>query len=426
MPPTVEEIPLPTDRKGEAVRWLESKGFRPRTPSIHSSDYELVLSDPFLYYLTRRLGLARALSWSKALNRGSWLHSRAHLLWKEDATTGTLPLEDAQRLRSLFNSRLEELKEISRSQGITGDPARSILDREQRDFLCAMGWFDAAKLVTVPHGYGNIPAALRAAHFKHLGSELEITYLDPSWPGTPLVVTIDDLLYHQSQDTLWIVDWKSCDESPKIRLASCPLEHQTWLYSYVLSEDLRDPASSLRTRFSLPASTKFGGFIHVAVQKPTIDICSKDCNYTLTDFTPSRGKNKGITRQEKEHYGEPRLENYIARCREWYLGEGEYANLAAERADDPPVNFSFTHALLLSDPDFLDRFRARMNLIHQYATCRPWPSNFPENPSSIRPYGTLSNFAPFYLSSIAHWPEVVQRNGFIISHRDDRTLESPQ
>ena len=60
----------------EARDWLESQGLVAKEPAIRSSDYETILSCPFQYYLSRRLGLVSALRWSAALSRGSWFHKR--------------------------------------------------------------------------------------------------------------------------------------------------------------------------------------------------------------------------------------------------------------------------------------------------------------------------------------------------------------
>ena len=71
MPPNQEPQPLPTDRAKSARIYLEPEGLVARVPSIRSSDYGSALSDPFGYYLRRRLGLTPPLLYSEALARGS-------------------------------------------------------------------------------------------------------------------------------------------------------------------------------------------------------------------------------------------------------------------------------------------------------------------------------------------------------------------
>ena len=74
MPPETKTLKTPTTRGLTAYDYLRHHGITDQPPTLRSSDYESCLSDPFRYYLTRRLGIYPALSWSKALNRGSWFH----------------------------------------------------------------------------------------------------------------------------------------------------------------------------------------------------------------------------------------------------------------------------------------------------------------------------------------------------------------
>src|SRR5262245_38856440 len=74
---------------GDLATLLEA-GFQIRTPPLRSSDFELVCSCPFSYYLRIRLGLSRSLSWSAALSRGSWFHKRLEKLYDSDGASAHL------------------------------------------------------------------------------------------------------------------------------------------------------------------------------------------------------------------------------------------------------------------------------------------------------------------------------------------------
>jgi hypothetical protein len=50
------------------------------------------------------------------------------------------------------------------------------------------------------------------------------------------------------------------------------------------------------------AARSFDILLHLAVQKPTIKFGQNDRPSREIEFTPTRGKNKGITRTEREYY----------------------------------------------------------------------------------------------------------------------------
>lgn len=414
MPPSTSEVQPPTGRD-DCLEWLEKHGVVAREPSIRSSHWEQVLGDPFKFYLTSRLGIIPALSWSAALSRGGWFHERAALLW--DEYQGTLANESRTKLERSFSDRMEELGEICAAQGLTNEGRRAVLDRETTDYQCAVGWYEAAAGVKVSPSHGTLGEFLRRDYFTRVGdSELALTYTDRRYPKCPLVCTLDALLYHQKQNSLWVVDWKTCSESPKVRLATCPLEQQTWQYMWVVRELLRE--GGLQKQLNLPADVQLGGMIHVAIQKPTISLGQQDRACTV-DMTPLlSGPRKGLPRNEKKYTGEPLLENYIKRCSDWYRGEGEYLHLKPLRESDPPVNLSFSYSSLL-DKGTESEYHDRLEMIYKYATCHPVPSNFPRSATGIRAYGKLSPYAPFYLTEPAVWPEVMRREGFMIAHRDE-------
>src|SRR6185312_8257420 len=68
-------------------------------------------------------------------------------------------------------------------------------------------------------------------------------------------------------DVLWIVDFKTCEESPKVRLETCPFEFQTRHYLAIASKIF----GAIKAKYKLADKVTFGGMIHVCIQKPTID-----------------------------------------------------------------------------------------------------------------------------------------------------------
>ena len=413
MPPKTKDLPVPTTRGKDAKEWMEYHGYVATSPSIRSSDYEGVLHCPFQYYLSRRLGLTPALRWSKALSRGSWFHSRFEF-YKEDKGVASELMEER------LQDRLGELTEICASLGIVGSSRDTVLEREHKDFSCAMGWFDACWDLPFGSKQTTFNSFLNQPHFRPLGSEVGIRIQLPSSSNSKRVQVValyDLLLYHEVQNTIFIVDAKTCSESATTRVVTCPLEFQTQHYMMILKHAL--DTGKLQDKFNLPPDVGVGGMIHLAVQKPTIEFGMKDRNYEEHQHTLKSGPRKGQIEIRKTYSGEPQLSNYIQRCNNWYTATDEYEHLAPKWASDPPVNISLTYGSMLLDESYTQEYESRLKIVADYARCPPLPQNFPRSMSHLRQYGKLSPFAPFYMLPPVEWPSLIKKEGFIQLDRDE-------
>jgi|TARA_Y100000310_G_scaffold97213_1_gene94896 hypothetical protein len=413
MPPEIEACPIPTGRGADAQKWMEYHGYVDTTPSIRSSDYEGVLHCPFQYYLSRRLGLSPVLRWSKALSRGSWFHRRLELYRETPSAT-------AEYLAEMLSDRLDELKEICETIGIKGESKDRILDREKKDYSCAIAWYEIAMNLKIPQNIPTINSFLTQPHFRHLGSEVGIRLHMPythKAKNVSLTGMYDLLLYHEEQNSIYIVDAKTTAISPEERLITCPLEFQTQHYMMVLNFAIEQ--GLIQKHYNLPDDVRVGGMMHIAVQKPTIEFGMKDRDCEEYEHELTRGPRKGQIEIRKNYEGEPRFENYLVRCSDWYRGQGEYEHLAEKWASSPPINYSLTYGTLLQDEDYLDEYYARVALIRQYIQCKAIPKNFPRSASHLRQFGRMSPFTPFYLTPIKEWPDIIKAESFMQIDRDE-------
>jgi len=414
MPPEVENVPIPKGRGQDAQRWMEYHGIVDTTPSIRSSDYEGVLHCPFQYYLSRRLGLAPALRWSKALSRGSWFHKRLEL-YRETPEV----IKNATSV--MLDDRLEELEEICQAIGIKGESKDKVLDREKKDFDCAMAWYEVSMNLQIPQQ--KVPTVhefLKQDHFRHLGSEVGVRLHMPSDHRSGkvrLTGMYDTLLYHTEQNSIYIVDAKTTAASPEERLITCPLEFQTQHYMMTLKLSLE--AGLLQPIYDLPKDVRVGGMIHIGIQKPTIEFGMKDRDCEEYEHTLTRGPRKGQVEIRKNYSGEPRFENYLLRCEDWYRGQGEYEHLAERWAMSPPINYSLTYGTLLEDEDYEDEYYARVELIAKYVKCKAFPKNFPRSTNHLRQFGRMSPYTPFYLTPVKEWADIIHAESFIQVDRDE-------
>jgi len=399
MPPKTKPIPFPTTDGKDSREWLEAHGLVARQPAIRSSDYESVLHCPFQYYLSRRLGLVQSLRWSEALSRGSWFHKRFEYY--------NLPASEAKKkMEEDFEVREKELTEICHTRGIKGESKSNVIQREYKDMLCASAWYEASM--------DTFLEKIRNPYWRVLGTEIVAEYKHPEFGR--LLAQYDMLLYHEKQNSVWVVDLKTTAHNPIERLQTCTIEFQTQHYMHILKWMLEE--QSLTKPFDIPRDARLGGMMHVAIQKPTITFGLTDRDYTENEHEITRGPRKGQIETRKTYSGEPKLENYIKRCTDWYKGEGDYEHKKFERNSAPTVNISKTDHMTL-DTRWTTEYTTRLRLVNHYSTVDPLPMNFPKSSSYLVQFGKMSPFSPFYLTPTGEWPGFVEAEGFMVEDRDD-------
>lgn len=377
------------------------------TPLIRSSDL-MGLSDPFSWFLSRRLGITHALSHGKALSRGSWFHA-AFRCWGGRHS----PVDTRARMETLLALRMGEISETCAQIGIDGDRLKGLLDREERDALTALAWFEASRHVPCI-SVGNPPKIswtewLTLPHFQWLDIEPTLQYFDK-------VAQPDLIVWHKGQNSVWIVDLKTCSGSPLERLDTCQGEFQTHHYLDVLQSVLK--SGNGWRHWSLPPDAWLGGFVHIAVSKPSIEFGDMDRDHTL-DTTPLKtGPRKGQPRNERIYRGEPKLDNYLTRVREWFTSSGRYAHLAADRESDPPVNISVVGRGVTEVPHLRRIHMSRLDAIRRMVIQPARLSLFPAVRDIEYPYDRSPLF-PLRNLPVGEWAEWLLEGGFSVRHRND-------
>ena len=454
MPPETIPTPLPTDRAKSARQYLESEGLVPRVPSIRSSDYSSALSDPFGYYVRRRLGLIPALSYSEALSRGSYFHTLFALYDRDDCN---------QIFKRQCAARLTEINNICKDLRIAESHRADAVQNERIDQAYASAWYNAFK--NLPCINNESALDLLSDNFVKLGAEVRLTWIDERFPKTRQVAQLDLLLLNRKTNKLWIVDAKTTASPPLIRLSTVKEEFQTMHYLHALEWFFA--RGLLHKQYDLPPNVQLGGMMHMAILKPSIQFGQADRDF----HWESDGKRTGIAgrimvspvnlrdqgdyvikwtrnqpspepccgtleeclhvlhevtgkKPEKIYRGEPALSNYIERCMRWYKGELEYLDRAPDFVNDPPVNFSYTHASVMLDKDWRLDYLSRVAMIYKLATQEANPCNFLKNIDAIRMGSKLANYSPFYLTEPKDWPALVQTQQFLVAHRDAGELPS--
>lgn len=425
MQPDMSAIAVPTTRGRDAMEWMSAHGVVPRRRiPIRSSDFDLAMNDEFAYYLKMILGLGSALSWSKALNRGSWFHKRLELL-------RCPPEKVAPIMEASFKAREQELRDTCNAWGLSKEDADASCTREYRSFKCAWAWFEAGSKILIPSqvlgSETNFVDFLQRPQYLLLATEALVMWTDPTYPKCPFVAVIDQLYYDKSSNQIWILDGKTCAEIPILRLETCKIEFQTQHYIYIVMRLLESGMIHQKFPF-LPKDVTLGGMVHLAVMKPTIDYNkTMDRPFNWVAHTLKSGKRKGQIDMRKEYLSdEPNFDLYIERVGRWYEGTGEYEDDHANRLLNRPVNFSFSQSNIVLDSEGLEQYHLRLRRIYDLATRDPYPQNFVSNPAYLREYTELKAIAPFYLLEPKHWPEVIARNRMIQFFRDESVAMDSQ
>lgn len=396
---------------------MEAAGLVASYPPVRSSDYGLCCQAPFVYFLCRRLGLVKALRWSKALSRGSWFHeSFKHYRLRPDLRR--------EKVEVSLELRQEELSSVCTQLGMSPDARRDVLLRERQDVETSLAWFDVAMNTPINKDWGSPLEFLNRSYWRVIAREARLVQRKMLFGKSFLCVAQPDLLlYHQSQNTVWIVDAKTTSSSPLLRATTCPYEFQTRHYMSITRHLME--TGRLQRVAGLPEDARLGGMIHLIVRKPGIEFGMKDRHYELDTSPFKSGPRKGEPRNERRYFGEPVWENYLARVSDWYRCEGEYTHQRAEFEADPPVNMSVVSGSLIDEKCDAEQYMAQLQLISTWLHHKPDPYSFPM-PSSFITFNRLDDYAPFIMNPPSAWPEIIRQEGWMQVQRDDLEFDPTQ
>lgn len=381
------------------IPFLEKLGFVAASPQLRSSMLRIAISNPFAFYFHHRLGITSRLSWSKALSHGSWAHKAAECLIRKDPNDAFIVYS------SILDERLVELRSIAESCGYQPTGIEKLLERERLDAYTAWSWMRSSR-----HSGIDWLAYVKQPKFDIVAVEPDLSY-HHELIDYPVGIKPDIVLYHREHKTIWLGDYKTTSKVPSERALYCPRDFQTQLYI-----DVAQKISDLTGLCGLPRGLPVKGMSHFIIEKPSIEFGLNDRDYSIVDFTPSKGKNKGITRQEKVYEGEPRLKNYVKRVANWYGAMDDYVHLNEVR-EEPPVNISHSPTSKVLDANGLHCYHSRLKYLCDMLTRPAYPLNFLYNPQPPL-YGTdiATSFANF---DIMEWPTLISKHRLMTRIKTD-------
>lgn len=437
MKETVKKPTLPA--RSRRVQFLEDHGLKARIPTIRSSDFQRAMSDPFGYYLTRRLGLADPLRFSEALSEGSWFHSMFERVPDFAADEENAGLE----WDSFVAHHRKTLREACAEAGLGQEATEKFIHQDHLAQVKASSCFSALMSYALPGMKGTTLKdwILDEGRWHLLGTEIEVAdykyQTDPGQAKPSLLVARFDSLMVQKTDrghALWIVDPKTCSGSARERLQTCPIEFQTLLYMTLAARLARvyndgvPPHPSMSgvldrlEELGVPRGTLYvAGMIHVAVRKCPLVFGTKDRPHEEYEHRLKTGPRRGQIEIRRRYTGdEPLPHLYGERCRRWYFAEGEFTHMRDEHEEDPPVNLSIVYF----DKETEARAMKLAAPIEKLAFLPPDPDLFIKNHKGVVDFsGKLTKLAPFYLTEYTEWPNLVASQGLVQRWRDEHLMQ---
>jgi hypothetical protein len=439
----------------------------PIVPHVRSSDIGY-LTNPFLYYLRRRLGIARAFDTtaSNALATGTWFH-RAFEVWH---------LPEPQRLSALWQSiaaREAELFSIGSLYGMTTDMLAAFVAVERRRALEA--YYRLTCALDSPHGpHAPLRAYLNKNYEQAAPPELIVTVPPDDECPVARTIQIDSLLRSKDTGDLWIFDLKSTTLPLPARASRCPFEFQTQHYIHTLSQAIRDGHVPGIGRDDCVA-----GMAHICLSNFDLKFGQSDRPYHWTAESTRKGRviRCGTVREipgplphspskhvfefqnnldgnlevstllfdteteavaalrttvgvnpKKEYAGEPSTDLYLKRIRDRYNGTGQYAHEAEALRLEPPSLVSFTYGQEI-DKGYRTHYYPLLTQIADLASRDPDPCNFPKTSCGLEDEDCP--FVAFFGHHKSLWPEIMDKERLLVRHRDqpwspDRGEEDPQ
>ena len=203
--------------------------------------------------------------------------------------------------------------------------------------------------------------------------------------------TIDHLVEDVDSGRKWIKDTKTTGRDSAMTLTGYQYSLQCRFYR-LLAESWLYHQNQDETH----VDDSVYGFIVDVLQMPTIIMSGADRDYTESPHTFTRGAHKGETEMRREYTGDPKMENYIKRCVEWYKVE-----------DVKPVeSFSIAYTESALGPELYQALR----ITGIYTNCEPNPELFPKDvtASHCKAYNRVCDYYALCSSDYAKWPSLIE------------------
>ena len=207
-----------------------------------------------------------------------------------------------------------------------------------------------------------------------------------------LAGTIDEVLQNNETREIWNKDHKTTGRNIDFTLTGYQFGLQCRLYRILSAYYL---------------NTKITGFILNILQTPTIKFGLYDRDFTEAEHTFKTGKRAGETELRKTYEGEPKFENYLKRCKEWYENQG----IASARS------FSIRY----TEPLFPDELVAAIEDAENCNALKATPELFDRDVSgtTCKAWERVCDYYPLCKTNPAAWSDIINNEYEIVRETED-------
>lgn len=245
-----------------------------------------------------------------------------------------------------------------------------------------------------------VPANLKSLA-KELYMQAPITL--PDGTIVPCAAQLDSIEQDTESGRIFVRDYKTTGLPIMFTLTGYMYSIQPRLYRLLADCWVKENTSQ----------PEVSGYLLDILQTPDIKMCGKDKDCTESEHTLTRGPRKGETEIRKDYTGEPKLENYIARCKEWYEEKGE----------DSVASYTIYFGEPALNTEVVDALRRTW----KYASLlEPIPDNYPRDitASACKAYRRVCEYYPLCSTAEAAWPAIIE-NTYTITPPEDTPDSEP-
>lgn len=226
---------------------------------------------------------------------------------------------------------------------------------------------------------------------------------------TEIAGTLDHIILDTVTDKIYIRDYKSSSRDPLFTTTGYQWSLQCRLYRLLAGAYLQQLIGS--DGEFLYKGRHIDGFVLDVLQVPMISLCGKDRDYDESPHTFKSGKRKGETEMRREYFGQPKFENYLQRCKEWYtlLDNKE------------PIQSS---CILFTENSMPPELRADLRIAAVYQNVDAVPENFPRDETTrfCKNYERQCIYYDLCSSDPLGWDEIIEQKYDVVVPDDAREV----
>ena len=292
--------------------------------------------------------------------------------------------EKAQEMETMIDQGLDPFGEIA-------DRIKQLRDQANKaKVICQITW----------DRFGENPDEEVLCKEREISTGIILTDASGDLHEILLEGVIDKLIRSRKSGRIWARDFKTSSRDPLFTLTGYQFSTQCRLYRLLAEAFLFGEAVSKDpeyiSREQIGDNPQVFGFCVDWMALPNIIMSGADRDYKEYEHTFTRGARKGETEIRRDYEGEPKFENYLNRCKQWYKDKGDEVFVSQAIAYTEDVIPKELYSALL--------------VTWAYTNCDPDPELFPRDitATACKAYERQCEYYPLCSSDYSVWPSLME------------------